>query len=213
MAVRDEGARVAVVGLGAGTLAAYGKPGQHFAFYEIDPTVVRLARDPRCFTFLGDCRATVEVVVGDARLTLAAAPPQSFDLIVLDAFSSDSIPLHLISREALRGYRQKLVLEGVLAFHISNRYLDLAPVLADLAADARLECWDFDDQCGSAFPSQEERASSHWLVMARREQALCDLIDSGNWSRPQGTGGRPPWSDDFSNVFLEICRTWSNRDK
>ena len=132
--------RVAIIGLGTGTMACYGEPGQNWTFYEIDPAVERIARDKRYFTFLRDSPAKVEVVLGDARLSLAKAPDHQYDLIVLDAFSSDAIPVHLITREALKLYLSKLADHGILAFHISNRYLNLKPVLGDLARDANLAC-------------------------------------------------------------------------
>src|SRR5262249_45082582 len=132
---------VAVVGLGAGGLACYAEPGQRWAVYQIDPAVERVARDPRYFTYLSDCRAgRLDVVLGDARLRLREAPDHEFDLIVLDAFSSDAIPLHLLTREALHLYLDKLADHGLIAVHISNRFLDLAPVLGALARDADLAC-------------------------------------------------------------------------
>ncbi|HSH61038.1 MAG TPA: fused MFS/spermidine synthase, partial [Acidimicrobiales bacterium] len=130
--------RVAVVGLGAGSLACYGEAGQRWTFYEIDPTVARVARDTRLFTFLRDCPPVTDVVLGDARLSLTREPNRHFDVLVVDAFNSDAIPVHLLTREALALYVDKLRDGGVLAVHITNRYLDLRPVLADLAADAGL---------------------------------------------------------------------------
>ena len=128
--------RVAVIGLGAGTTAAYRRPGQDWTFYEIDPVVEQIARDDRYFSYLSDRAADIPVVLGDARLALAHAPDLAYDLMILDAFSSDAIPLHLMTREALRLYLDKLAPGGVIAFHISNRMLDLAPVLGNLVADA-----------------------------------------------------------------------------
>ncbi|MGH2351166.1 MAG: spermidine synthase, partial [Chloroflexota bacterium] len=136
----DAARPVAVVGLGAGGLACYGAPGQRWYFYEIDPEVERIARDPQYFTFLRDCPPDVQVILGDARLSLTEAPPGAYHLIVLDAYSSDAIPIHLITREALAIYLDKLAAGGVLAFHISTRHLDLAPVLGRLARDAGLVC-------------------------------------------------------------------------
>ena len=153
------GARVAIVGLGAGTLATYARPGQRWTFYEIDPLVERVARDPRFFTYLEDCQAdSVEIVLGDARLQLRSAPDHGYQLIVLDAFSSDSLPVHLISREALALYRAKLATGGVLAFNLSNRYLDLDPVMSRQAQDAGLfyrACHDF-----SGVTQKNRRANS-----------------------------------------------------
>ncbi len=124
---------MAVVGLGAAALACYADPAQGWTFYEIDPAVARVARDPRFFTYLADSRAgSLAVVLGDARLRLRDAPGHGFGLIVLDAFSSDAVPFHLLTREALRLYRRKLAAGGLIAYHITNRYLDLDPVLGAL---------------------------------------------------------------------------------
>jgi hypothetical protein len=132
------GRRVAVVGLGTGSIACYGRPGERWTYYEIDPVVERIARDRRYFTFLSDCPPEVDIVLGDARLTVPRAAAGSYDLIVLDAFSSDAIPIHLVTREALGEYLDKLTPGGAIAFHISNRHLDLEPVLARIARDANL---------------------------------------------------------------------------
>ena len=125
--------RVAVVGLGSGALACYAEPGHNWTFYEIDPLMERIARDPRNFTYLQNGRGRLNVVLGDGRLTLQRATPGSYDLIVLDAFSSDAIPVHLLTREAVELYMSRLRTDGVVAVHISNRYLKLEPVLAALA--------------------------------------------------------------------------------
>ena len=197
----DAKKEVAVVGLGAGSLAAYGEPGQRFTFYEIDPAVARIARDGRFFTFLRDCRADWDVVLGDARLTLRDAPDGRFGLIVLDAFSSDAIPLHLLTREALRLYLEKLADGGVLAFHISNRYLDIEPVLADLAGDARLTCWTRRDLVLNPDEREAGKSPSQWVVMAREKAHLEKLVRDRRWELARG--GRPPsvWTDDFSNLL------------
>src|SRR5262249_19652455 len=127
-------ARIGVVGLGAGTLACYAKPGQDWRFYEIDPAIAAIARNPRDFTFLSRCLPGVPVEIGDARLTLAAAPAASRDLLAIDAFSSDAIPMHLLTREAIDNYARVVTPDGLLMFHISNKYVDLEPVLAAAAA-------------------------------------------------------------------------------
>src|SRR5438270_288128 len=119
--------RVAVVGLGAGTLAAYGKPGDVFRFYEIDPRVEVIAKN--VFTYLRESKAKIEIVEGDARLSMEAEPPQQYDVIAVDAFSGDAIPVHLMTAEALRLYQRHMRPGGILAFHISNNFLDLAPVV------------------------------------------------------------------------------------
>jgi len=128
-ASRRGGGRIAIVGLGTGALACHGTANQTFTFYEIDPLVERIARDDRLFTFLRDCAPRIDVVIGDARISLAKAANQVYDLFVLDAFSSDVIPVHLLTRQALELYLQKITPTGVLLFHVSNRSMDLAPVL------------------------------------------------------------------------------------
>src|SRR6185295_3898346 len=130
--------KIGAVGLGAGSLASFAQPGQTWTYFEIDPVVEKFARDARYFTFLADSPAKPRVVLGDARLTLAAEPDAKFDLLFLDAYSSDAIPVHLVTREALALYLRMLAPGGVLTFHISNLHLDLEPVFAGLARDAQL---------------------------------------------------------------------------
>ena len=127
---------VAIVGLGIGTLATYARPGQRWTLYEIDPAVDRIARTSDYFTYLDACGAQCRVILGDARLSLARAQPNTYGLIVLDAFNSDAIPVHLLTRQALDEYMRSLAENGLLAFHVSSRLLDLRPILADLARDA-----------------------------------------------------------------------------
>jgi hypothetical protein len=193
---------IAVVGLGAGTLASYGRVGQHWTFYEIDPAVERIARDPRYFTFLQESAATWAVIVGDARLSLAEASPGRYDLIVLDAFSSDAVPVHLITSEAVHLYSTKLAAGGLLAFHISNRHLTLQPVLARVAADAGLVHRARCDQT-SAEEDAAGKAGSLWLVMAARVQDLGPLAEDPRWSETDAAMVRTAamWTDDFSNVL------------
>ena len=131
--------RVAVVGLGTGTVAAYGNAGEAWTFYEIDPGILKIARDPRYFTYLRDSPAHIDVVLGDARLSLTHAPPHAYDLIIVDAFNSDAIPVHLLTREALGVYLDKLAPGGIVALHLSNRYLELEPVVAALARERGLK--------------------------------------------------------------------------
>jgi hypothetical protein len=195
--------QVAVVGLGAGAAACYGQEGQQWTFYEIDPTVERIARDPRYFTFLGDCRADVTVVLGDARLSLERAADGRFGVIILDAYNSDSLPLHLITREALALYLRKLAPDGVLAFHISTRHLDLQSVLANLARDAGLFALHMND--GSSLAEAERgHYPSHWLIMTRRPQFLLSLERSGFWQPPGSRPGVGVWTDDYASLF----RVW-----
>src|SRR5262249_22644801 len=118
--------KMAAIGLGTGSVGAYAQPGQQWTFFEINPAVVRVAEDPKYFTYLRDCVKNYRIVVGDARIEMGHQPDGEFDLMVFDAFTSDAIPIHLLTREALTLYIRKLAPHGVLAFHISNRYLDLA---------------------------------------------------------------------------------------
>lgn len=198
---KDAKPHVGLVGLGAGSLAAYGEKGQRFTYYEIDPAVARIARDPRFFTFLGDSQADVNIVLGDARLTLAGAPPHGYGLIVMDAFSSDAIPLHLLTREALQLYLSKLADGGVIVFNISNRYFDLEPVLADLARAEGLVCWSRADLDLSPVERESGKSPSQWVVMARKTEHLGQLTRLPGWAEVRPPQGQPVWTDDFSNLF------------
>ncbi|HVW03276.1 MAG TPA: fused MFS/spermidine synthase [Planctomycetaceae bacterium] len=195
-------ANIAVVGLGAGAIAAYGQPGQTYTFYEIDPNVDRLARDPRFFTYIEDSPARIDTILGDARLTLTQTDRGPFDLIVLDAFSSDAIPLHLLTREALQIYRDRLQRDGVLAFHISNRYLNLEPVLAALSADAKLVCWGRYDPA-SPLEIARGKSASHWVAMSPKAEVLAPL-ERLQWTRPQPKGA-VPWTDDYCNLLQALA--------
>jgi hypothetical protein len=192
--------RVAIIGLGAGTIACYGKPGQYFTFYEIDPAIERIARDKRYFTFLLDSPARVDVVLGDARLSLAQKTSIRYDLMVLDAFSSDAIPVHLMTREALNLYLSKLADDGILAFHITNRYLDLKPVLGDLAQGANLACLVQEDKKLEEIEKKAKKAASIWVVMSRKLSDLGELASDHRWKSLQGLPGTMLWTDDFSNI-------------
>ena len=195
--------RVALVGMGVGTLAAYGRPGQRMDFYEIDPAVVRIARDSGLFGFLGRSAADVRVVIGDGRLGLTGAPDAAYGLIVLDAFSSDAIPAHLLTEEAIAGYRRKLAPGGVLAVHISNRHLDLAPVLA--AEADRLGLVAVRRQ---QFGSSDLSATSDWVVLARDTASLEPLRASGGWAELTGEAGVRGWTDDYSSLVQVLDVGW-----
>jgi hypothetical protein len=190
---------VAIIGLGAGSIAAYGEAGQHFVYYEIDPAVERMARD--YFTFLADSRAQIDVQLGDARLTLRQAADKQFDMIIVDAFNSDSIPLHLLTREAFQLYKSKLADNGIMAFHISTEYLDLEPVLGDLASDAGLVCWFTNDDRLTPADEAEGKSVSQWMVMARTQSDFGALTNDRRWERVTGRSGTRVWTDDYSNVF------------
>jgi len=197
---RDPASHIGVIGLGAGALASYALPGQSWTFFEIDPVVAKLARDERYFTFLRDSPARLRIVMGDARLSLVHESAGQFDVLLIDAFSSDAIPAHLITREALALYREKLAPNGILAFHISNRHLDLEPVLATLARDASLIARLRDD---TSLPDRESdlgKSGSLWLVMARTTQDLSALAGDPRWQPARDTN-HPVWTDDYSSLL------------
>jgi len=191
--------RVAVVGLGAGTSAAYSRAGQEWTFYEIDPAVVRVARDPKLFTYLSSCAAApATVVLGDARLRLRDAPANAYGLILLDAFSSDAVPAHLLTREALALYLSKLAPGGLVAFHVSNRSLELERVVGGVAADAGLVARVFADK---QYDLEAGRDPSTWCVVARADADLGALSADARWQTLDARDRKLVlWRDDFSDV-------------
>jgi len=194
--------RVAVIGLGVGAMAAYSKPDQDWTFYEINPDVINLARNSQYFTYLRSCASgSLNIVEGDARLNLHAAQDGHFGLIVLDAFSSDAIPVHLVTQQALDLYLSKLAQGGILAFHISNRSLDLKPILANLAASRNLLCIGFDDLKPSSF---EGKDPSQWVVMARGPEEISNLSINTQWQPLKARAGERVWTDEFSNIVRAI---------
>jgi SAM-dependent methyltransferase len=198
-AKQDHPVRVGVIGLGTGTIAAYGRPGDVYRFYDIDANVIRVARKE--FTFLADSRARVETTLGDARLTLEREPPQDFDVLAVDAFSSDAIPVHLITREALQTYLRHMKPDGIVAFHVSNRFLDLIPVVARLSRElnlhAALVADDPDDDDDTSVKSR-----SDWVLVSRDAAALKApaIVEAGATPAEDRPGWRT-WTDDYSNLI------------
>lgn len=191
-------AHVGVVGLGAGTLAVYGRPGDRFRFYEINPLVVEVARSE--FTFLADCRAEVAVVPGDARLTLEREEPQQFDLLAVDAFSGDSIPVHLLTLEAFARYERHLAPGGVLAVHVSNRFLDLPPVVSLAARSRGLEARLVRSEAGA------DASAAAWMLLTT-DPGLFDDPELREAARPVvPPASLKPWTDDYSNLLRIIKR-------
>ena len=186
--------RVGVLGLGIGGLAAYAQPGQKWTFYELDPAVERIARMPAFFTYLDECGAQCEVVLGDGRLSLAAARPGEYDTIVLDAFSSDSIPMHLMTRQAFELYLSKLADTGILAVHISNNHLALRPVVLRLASELGLESRT------QLHEAEGDGRSSEWVLAARTEAALGALAHDSRWKESAERASRV-WTDDYANIL------------
>jgi SAM-dependent methyltransferase len=190
--------RVGLVGLGVGTLAAYATPGEHWTYFEIDPAIVDIARDRGLFSYLADTRGQVDIVLGDGRLSLGGVPDGTFGLLVLDAFSSDAVPAHLLTREALALYARKLGPGGLLAFHLSNQYLSLVPVVAGAAAAEGLIGIT---RSGGVTAAEAEGGicPSAWVVLARQTPDLRALGQDARW-RPLPREGRG-WSDDASSLW------------
>lgn len=194
----DQPRKVAVIGLGVGTMAAYGQPGDEFRFYEINPAVIDMANN--YFTFLKDCRGKVDVVLGDARLSLEREEPHGFHVLVVDAFSGDAIPTHLLTREAFEIYLKHLDPRGVLAIHITNRYLNLHPVVQDLADQFQLGVTRID------VPDDDPKfiCRSHWMLVSRNKEfieqhpAQLDPDDAAANERIHPTR---LWTDHYSNLF------------
>ena len=195
---------VAVVGLGTGTLACYRKPGQTWTFYEIDPAVRRIALDGRWFTFVRDCAPDAPIVLGDARLSLRKASAGAYDLIILDAYSSDAIPIHLITREALALYREKLAPRGAIVFHISNLYFDLGPVVTALASDAGMAARRMHDSPIAAADDTLGKWASEWVVVARDPADFGALLRDPRWVTDRRNATVPVWTDDFSSTLSAL---------
>lgn len=203
------GAEVAVIGLGVGTMAAYAGEGRRITFYEIDPAIVDIARDPSLFTFLTDAGDRTSVIVGDGRLQLARADDGAYGVIVLDAFTSDAIPVHLLTTEALALCFRKLRPDGILAVHVTNRHLRLAPVLAAAADRLALTGARWHDNAVDEAARETGRTRSQWVVLARSPEALAPLMDgSGGWRPLVGDRSVRAWTDDYSNILSVLH--WTN---
>ena len=201
-----ESAPVGVVGLGTGSLLCYGSPSQNWTFYEIDPAVERIARDRRFFSFLDDCTARASVVLGDARLTLSREQDARFGVLVLDAFSSDAIPAHLLTREAFVLYRRLLLPDGVLLVHISNRHVNLEPVLAavsrELGFESRIAKHEADPESDAA----EQEYSCDWVIMAPQAGSLSALASEAEWTPLETRPSLRTWTDDYYNLVSVLKR-------
>jgi len=197
-------AKIGLVGLGSGGLACYAKPGQSFTFFEIDPLIEQIARDPKLFTYLRDCPAQLGITIGDARVSLAKTPQRHFDLLVLDAFSSDAIPIHLLTLEALKLYFDKLAADGIVAIHISNRYLDLEPVLGRLAKELHLAALIRSDDDRSEDEIEQGKFSSTWVVLSRAKSSLQTFEKDQRWETL--ATGADLWTDSYSNILRILKR-------
>jgi hypothetical protein len=196
--------RIGVVGLGTASIAAYARGTDQLTFFEINPAVERLARHPDYFTYLRDCAPETHVVVGDARLALERVPDDAYDLLIVDAFSSDAIPVHLMTSEAVGLYLRKLSENGLLVLHISNRYVDLAPVIAAIVQAQGL-AGAIQRHRPDAGTATWKAAPSQWVVVGRHQSDLQSLLEAGPWEEPVARPG-PLWTDDYSNVVRLIKR-------
>lgn len=195
---------MAAVGLGVGTLAAYGQVVRNITFFEIDPAVVKVARDSGLFSYIKDSDAKVDIVLGDARLMLARQPDESYDLIVLDAFSSDAVPVHLLTFEAIRMYMHKLTPDGVLAIHVSNRHVALAEQLSAMAGVTGLHAWIRNDRDTEITEAERVlgKTSSRWVVLSLREANVGSIASQPErWRKNTNPLRRRVWTDDYSDLL------------
>jgi spermidine synthase len=194
----NENQNVAIIGLGIGVVALYAERNQHFAFFEIDPEVIAIAENPEYFTCLKKCEGTYEIILGDGRLELARMD-RKYGLFILDAFNSDAIPTHLLTTEAIRMYLEKLDEGGLLVFNISNRYLNLSPLMGALANDVGLVCYRRLDSDTSR--TLEGKYPSQFAVMARSKADLGRITRDRNWERLDEKPTVRPWTDQYSNLL------------
>jgi hypothetical protein len=193
--------KIAVLGLGLGTLACHSRENRDFVFYEIDPAIRRIAENKNLFSYLADCGSPYDIIMGDGRLRMAEAPDASYDMIFLDAFSSDSIPVHLLTREAFEMYFRKLKPEGLIVVHISNRFLDLAPLVTALGKDMGAEVRFSNNNPEDVGVLDISMQASLFGVMTKGPDMTATINrDFPQW-RPYNGAEIRPWTDDYANVF------------
>ena len=202
--------RVAVIGLGAGTLACQSQPGETWKFFEIDQTMVDTARDPKYFTYIQSCEPDMKPVIGDARLTFAREPDGVYDLIIVDAYSSDAIPIHLATEEAMAIYKNKLAPQGAVLMHVSNRHLELASVVVGIAEENDLKSWVFNEDSGR---DSEYIFTTDVVISAREEADIGKLASDDRWAMTEATEGQRVWTDDYSNVLGAVWRRLRDGDE
>ena len=195
--------RVAVIGLGAGTLTCSAEPGEQWKFFEIDQSMVDTARDPKYFTYVQNCAPGLAPVMGDARLTFAREPDGVYDLIIVDAYSSDAIPVHLATKEAMAIYKAKLAPQGAVVMHVSNRHLDLASVAVGIAAANGLKSWHYDEDSNR---DSEYIFPTDVVVSAREEADVGKLASSDLWEETAADENQRVWTDDYSNILGAVYR-------
>ena len=195
--------RVAVIGLGSGTLTCASEPGEDWKFFEIDQSMVDTARDPKYFTYIQKCEPNLKPVIGDARLTFAREPDGIYDLIIVDAYSSDAIPIHLATEEAMAIYKQKLAPQGAVLMHVSNRHLELASVVVGIADANDMKSWVYSEDSGR---DNEYIFSTSVVVSAREEADVGKLASSDVWAETEADENQRVWTDDYSNVLGAVYR-------
>ncbi len=194
---------VAVIGVGAGTLTCAAEPGETWKFFDIDQTMIDTANDPKYFTYIQNCAPDVKPVIGDARLTFAKEPDGIYDLIIVDAYSSDAIPIHLATQEAMAIYKSKLAPHGAVVMHVSNRHLELESVVVGIANANELKSWVYDEDSGR---DDEYIFATDVVVSAREETDVGKLASSGKWEETEPTEGERVWTDDYSNILGAVYR-------
>jgi SAM-dependent methyltransferase len=197
----------AVIGLGTGTLACWARPADTLDFYEINPAMVRIARDPALFTFLAQCKPDGRIVLGDARLTIADAPDASYDIVFVDAFISHAIPVHLLTEEALALYLRKVKPHGIVVYHVSNPNLELASVVAGIAA-ANGAVTRLNDGSQIEADDYDHKYVATVAAVARRDEDLGPLAQDDAWPVLQPDPGQRVWTDDYSNIVGALLRKW-----
>ena len=200
---KDAPLRVAVIGLGSGTLTCASEPGENWKFFEIDQSMVDTARDPKYFTYIQNCEPNLAPVIGDARLTFAREPDGVYDLVVVDAYSSDAIPIHLATKEAMAIYRSKLAPQGAVVMHVSNRHLELSSVVVGIADANDLKSWVYSEDSGR---DDEYIFSTTVVVSAREEADVGKLASSDQWALTEAKANQRVWTDDYSNVLGAVWR-------
>jgi hypothetical protein len=195
--------RVAVIGLGSGTLTCASEPGESWKFFEIDQSMVDTARDPKYFTYIKNCEPDLKPVIGDARLTFAREPDGLYDLIIVDAYSSDAIPIHLATQEAMKIYKDKLAPQGAVVMHVSNRHLELSSVVVGIADANDLKSWVYSEDSGR---DNEYIFATSVVVCAREEADVGGLASSEQWALTEADENQRVWTDDYSNVLGAVWR-------
>jgi len=195
--------RVAVIGLGSGTLTCASEPGETWKFFEIDQSMVDTARDPKYFSYIQSCAPDLKPVIGDARLTFAREPDGIYDLIIVDAYSSDAIPIHLATEEAMEIYKDKLAPQGAVAMHVSNRHLELSSVVVGIADANDLKSWVYSEDSNR---ESEYIFATSVVVSAREETDVGKLASSEQWALTEADEHQRVWTDDYSNVLGAVWR-------